>query len=114
MSHERLSDCSGSIAGKTTVRALTHSRDLGSACERRESIACARGLSTPSALSRHLVDIGRQGFLNIKNQKTKLNLAVSNAVRTETIHGLWNDQGMPVFTPGSNPRRLAAAAYHRG
>jgi hypothetical protein len=46
-----------------------------------------------------------------KSKKTRTRLG---AVRTETIHGLWNDQGMPVFTPGSNPRRLAAAAYHRG
>ena len=36
------------------------------------------------------------------------------AVRTETNHRLRNDRGMPVFTPGSNPRCLPAAAYRRG
>ena len=36
------------------------------------------------------------------------------AVRTETNHRLRNDRGMPVFTPGSNPRRLPAAARRRG
>jgi len=108
MSRGRLSDCSGSTIGKMEVRVLTHSQAVGSACERRESIACARGLSTPSALSR------RAG-----SGKNALALAASStsslvAVRTETVHGLRNDRGMPVFTPGSNPRRLPAAACRRG
>ena len=42
MSRGRLSDCSGSTTGKMEVRVLTHSQAVGSACERRESIACAR------------------------------------------------------------------------
>ena len=108
MSRGRLSDCSGSTTGKMEVRVLTHSQAVSSACERRESIACARGLSTPSALSR------RAG-----SGKNALALAASStsslvAVRTETVHGLRNDRGMPVFTPGSNPRRLPAAASRRG
>jgi hypothetical protein len=37
-----LSDCSGSTTGKMEVRVLTHSQAVSSACERRESIACAR------------------------------------------------------------------------
>jgi hypothetical protein len=42
MSRGRLSDCSGSTTGKMEVRVLTHSQAVSSACERRESIACAR------------------------------------------------------------------------
>ena len=242
MSRGRLSDCSGSTTGKMDVRVLTHSQAVGSACERRESIACARGLSTPSALSRrgfgekkkiplalalaassdssstrseqkrftgcvmtkecpcspreatlgasprrravagrgffhppaateadgggarrggarrvgegtnlcfsfafsfrvrdvrfafatlafarHLLERGEgkaetvrraRGTVsttarNAKKQK-KQTRAAFIAVRTETNHRLRNDQGMPVFTPGSNPRRLPAAACRRG
>ena len=50
---------------------------------------------------------------NAKKQK-KQTRAEFIAVRTETNHRLRNDQGMPVFTPGSNPRRLPAAACRRG
>ena len=109
MSRGRLSDCSGSTTGKMDVRVLTHSQAVGSACERRESIACARGLSTPSALS-------RRGFgeKRIRARARGVLGLVIDAVRTETVHGLRNDQGMPVFTPGSNPRRLPAAACRRG
>ena len=42
MSRGRLSDCSGSTTGKMEVRVLTHSQAVSSACERRESVACAR------------------------------------------------------------------------
>ena len=71
------------------------------------------GLSTPSALSRRGVEEKK-----IKNRararaRGVLGLVI-DAVRTETVHGLRNDQGMPVFTPGSNPRRLPAAACRRG
>ena len=49
-----------------------------------------------------------------KTKNKKQTRAAFVAVRTETNHRLRNDQGMPVFTPGSNPRRLPAAACRRG
>ena len=70
-----------------------------------------QGLSTPSALSRRAGSgSGR------KRAKARARVVVTSssvAVRTETVHGLRNDRGMPVFTPGSNPRRLPAAANRR-
>ena len=68
MSHERLSNCSGSITGKEKVRALTHSQALGSACERRESkesVVSLRLLLCPGVFCRVLV--GGNG----KNKKQK-------------------------------------------
>ena len=252
MSRGRLSDCSGSTTGKMEVRVLTHSQAVGSACERRESIACARkgslrlllcpgvrarargenarrlarAASSPRLPSRseqkrftgcvmteecpcspreatlgasprrrtaagrgffhppagteadgggarrgaaartrtHLFLRGRvpreragaaRGSVALatvvrylleredgeaetvrrargtahtahekKKKKKKTPLARLQrrrrtrlafvAVRTETNHRLRNDRGMPVFTPGSNPRCLPAAAYRRG
>ena len=250
MSRGRLSDCSGSTTGKMEVRVLTHSQAVSSACERRESIACARkgslrlllcpgvrarargenarrlaraassprlpsrseqkrftgcvmteecpcspreatlgasprrraaagrGFFHPPAGTEADGDVARRGaaartrthlFLrgrvpreragaargsvalatvvgylveredgeaeavrrargtangSRKKKKKKLPLARLRrrrrtrlafvAVRTETNHRLRNDRGMPVFTPGSNPRCLPAAAYRRG
>ena len=111
MSRGRLSDCSGSTTGKMEVRVLTHSQAVGSACERRESIARARGLSTPSALSRRAGSGGKKTPSRSRGRRPRPAFV---AVRTETVHGLRNDRGMPVFTPGSNPRRLPAAAHRRG
>ena len=110
MSRGRLSDCSGSTTGKMEVRVLTHSQAVGSACERRESIARARGLSTPSALSRRAGSGGKKTPSRSRGRRPRPAFV---AVRTETVHGLRNDRGMPVFTPGSNPRRLPAAASRR-
>ena len=68
----------------------------------------------------------RRRARNRKNEKTKNKTPLARlrrrrrarlafvAVRTETNHRLRNDRGMPVFTPGSNPRRLPAAARRRG
>ena len=111
MSRGRLSDCSGSTIGKMEVRVLTHSQAVGSACERRESVARARGLSTPSALSRRAGSGGKKTPSRSRGRRPRPAFV---AVRTETVHGLRNDRGMPVFTPGSNPRRLPAAAHRRG
>jgi hypothetical protein len=247
MSRGRLSDCSGSTTGKMEVRVLTHSQAVGSACERRESIACARkgslrlllcpgvrarargenarrlarASSSPRLPSRseqkrftgcvmteecpcspreatlgasprrraaagrgffhppagteadgggawrgaaartrtHLFLRGRvpreragasrsRRSFGICSSEKKVRRRRSDAraepltphkkkkkekktplarlrrrrrtrlafvaVRTETNHRLRNDRGMPVFTPGSNPRCLPAAAYRRG
>ena len=114
MSRGRLSDCSGSTTGKMEVRVLTHSQAVSSACERRESVACARKGSL-----RLLLCPGVRARARGKKKKTRearargVVASSSVAVRTETVHGLRNDRGMPVFTPGSNPRRLPAAASRR-
>ena len=70
-----------------------------------------QGLSTPSALSRRAGS--GSGRKRAKARARGVVASSSVAVRTETVHGLRNDRGMPVFTPGSNPRRLPAAANRR-
>jgi hypothetical protein len=112
MSRGRLSDCSGSTTGKMDVRVLTHSQAVGSACERRESIACARWALYAFCFVQARVR-GKKKNRASARARGVLGLVI-DAVRTETVHGLRNDQGMPVFTPGSNPRRLPAAACRRG
>ena len=114
MSRGRLSDCSGSTTGKMEVRVLTHSQAVSSACERRESVACAREGSLRLLLCPG-VRARARGKKKTREARARGVVASSSvAVRTETVHGLRNDRGMPVFTPGSNPRRLPAAACRRG
>ena len=114
MSRGRLSDCSGSTTGKMEVRVLTHSQAVSSACERRESIACARKGSLRLLLCPGVRARAREKKKKTREARARGVIASSSvAVRTETVHGLRNDRGMPVFTPGSNPRRLPAAASRR-
>ena len=101
MSRGRLSDCSGSTTGKMEVRVLTHSQAVSSACERRESVACARKgslrlLLCPGARARARGE-------NARGSRARRRRLVFRRGQNRNGSRLRNDRGMPVFTPGSNP-----------
>ena len=99
-SRSRPTRARGSIALATVVRYLLERED-GEA----ETVRRARG--TEKTKKRKKTPLARL------RRRRRARLAFV-AVRTETNHRLRNDRGMPVFTPGSNPRRLPAAARRRG
>ena len=112
MSRGRLSDCSGSTTGKMEVRVLTHSQAVSSACERRESIACARKGSLRLLLcpgvrarargenARRLARASSSPRLPSRSEQKRF----TGCVMTEECPCSPREA-----TPGASPRRRAAA-----
>ena len=103
-SRSRPTRACGSVALATVVRYLLE-REEGEA----ETVRRARGTAHGSRKK----EKEKKTPLARLRRRRRTRLAFV-AVRTETNHRLRNDRGMPVFTPGSNPRCLPAAAYRRG
>ena len=108
MSRGRLSDCSGSTIGKMEVRVLTHSQAVGSACERRESIACARKGSL-----RLLLCPGARAREKTRSRSRRRRPRLSSRSEQKRFTGCVMTEECPCSpreaTLGASPRRRAAA-----